>query len=68
MNKTLIITIVLGILIVLAVAQTVQIYNIKTKVSSGELGKVSSTTQNINTQAPSQQQAPVSAPAMVGGC
>ena len=68
MNKTLIITIVLGILIVLAVAQTVQIYNIKTQASSGALGQVSTSTQTINTQAPSQQQAPVSAPAMVGGC
>ena len=67
MNKTLIVTIVLGILIVLAVAQTVQIYGIKTKVSSGDLGKVSSATQTINTQAPSQPQAPVSS-GMVGGC
>ncbi len=67
MNKSLIITLILGILIVLAVAQTVQIYSIKTQVSSGELGKVSGATQTINTQAPSQPQAPVSS-GMVGGC
>ena len=67
MNKTLIITIVLGILIVLAVAQTVQIYSIKTQASSGALGQVSTSAQTINTQAPSQPQAPVSS-GMVGGC
>ena len=71
MNKNLLVAIVLGVLVVVAVVQTVQLVGLKNKLAGGtvQTGSASPQTtasgQSGNTQLPSNLQ---NLPSMVGGC
>lgn len=70
MEKNLVIALVLGVLVVVAVLQTVQLVTFKNKLATGEIKTGSATTPvqangGGNTNLPSNLQ---NLPSMVGGC
>ena len=67
MDKELIITIVLAVLVVISVVQAVEINSLKTSISTGNIATVSANTPSSSgsAAAPSNIQ---NLPEMVGGC
>ncbi len=68
MNKNMVIAIVLGALVLIAGVQAFQLFSLKTKLASGEIGTSTSVQSGGSGSSPQLPSSLQNLPSQVGGC